>query len=1219
MTKKVKKWVKYSTTILVIVVMFISSMPFSILKAFADELKVAGETNTTANTFVQPDKLESTNIDDKSALENAYILDENVENRTLNSKEFVMSDGSVIVQNFAQNVHYLEDGDYKEIDNTLVEVKDENGKSAYENTANFYKVKISKDFEPNNSLIKLDNGENGLDFTYIESSVKNTVAQKKSGNSAKTQNQYKGKKLKAPKDFSTGEGKISYNNISEDIDLEYEVKDNGVKENIVVKDYLADYNFDFKVKTTNLFLQKMEDGSIIALDSVGKVKYVIPVPFMFDANGEYNYDVEYILNKVGNDYFLTISADEDWIEKEASLPVTIDPIVEIKNDNSFSFVNVYEKGTGTQSSSEVYVGEKESGNKSNAYFSFSVSNTSKNYTLVSATVSFHIRTEGMGIFNWKNIKYSACIVDSAMPLLNITYTNRPERLQYLGLLGADTNLAPTEGTNHLPIDINLIDGNPITLGLEREANNSVGAYVRVFVTGTNGIYLTCRYKQITGLDESYSTESAEINGATAYVNKASRALTLNLDVASVNNSSQIPLSASLVYNTNYNDIFNELGVATMFGNNIKLNFQQFVRQTSEYIALYDSDGSVTMFNYDKLSNLYRTIDGKLIATVVGTKITIFDAQQNRRIFNNGRLTELYKGEETTSGSLYIDRLKIKYVAGSGTDKDKISEIQFYSGGANIESSSIALTYSGTRVSTITTNYCFEPLASYNLTYDSNGNLIGITNVLENVEIYSLDYDTTNGNLTGVYNKDYEGLCFTYETEENTENISAIVIDQVVGKSANNAKKLDCIKIDFSKHYSYVETYYYQNNKNVSTSYVCFDSFRNPISEWSKDEDGKVRGVNRGNYNFNYVASRDYYDYFKEDVAFEEKLNTTFESCSLQAGGTATGSVNSGSGIVNNTYYRYGLTFYVECDSYMDLTVTFGTYSKRIILKSGGKLYVTLPCGYVQTGTFTFKNNGFRVTNISNVTYNVIDYVKTTNTYGVNGNNYGVYVTAETISYNRKGEYEQKLYDGLGRLVTLNKRSIQDDVLETTTYVYNTTDVSKNNQIESITTKRNGTTTLTQNYTYFTDEETGEREDTIITNASGLKKKSVEKTEIRDGGFVSISIDENNVSTERTYNILGGDIRLETLKSGRYIQKYTYDGFGDVTSITLYSGNNEILRSENYFNIDNEGMMEDETSTCEKHTLHCLGDDVFAKHYDSLGFLTKIEHNEEEMLSYDYVD
>ena len=36
-------------------------------------------------------------------------------------------------------------------------------------------------------------------------------------------------------------------------------------------------------------------------------------------------------------------------------------------------------------------------------------------------------------------------------------------------------------------------------------------------------------------------------------------------------------------------------------------------------------------------------------------------------------------------------------------------------------------------------------------------------------------------------------------------------------------------------------------------------------------------------------------------------------------------------------------------------------------------------------------------------------------------------------------------------------------------------------------------------------------------------------------------------------------------------------------------------------------------------MHCLGDDVFAKHYDSLGFLTKIEHNEEEMLSYDYVD
>ena len=1144
MTRKVKKWVKYATTILVIVVMFISSMPFSILKAFADELRTVGETNTTANTFVQPDKLESTNIDDKSLLDNAYILDENVENRTLNSKEFVMSDGSVIVQNFAQNVHYLEDGDFKEIDNTLVEVKDENGKSAYENTANFYKVKISKDFEPNNSLIKIDNGEHGLDFTYIENSVKNTVAQKKSGNTAKTQNQYKGKKLKAPEKFSTGEGKISYNNISEDIDLEYEVKDNGIKENIVVKDYLADYDFDFKVKTSNLFLQKMEDGSIIALDSVGNIKYVIPAPFMFDAKGEYNYEVEYILNKKGNDYFLTISADEDWIEKEAKLPVTIDPIIETVNNTTFSYVNVYEKGTGPQSSSEVYVGEKESGNKSNAYFRFSISSVSEIYTLVGASICFHHRTEGMGIFSRKNIKYSVNVVDSEMPFTSITYTNKPTKLQFLYLLGADINLAPTEETHNLAIDVNAIKNNSVTIGFERGENNTVGGYVRLYTTGTNGIYLTCRYKQITGLDESYSMESAEINGATAYVNKASKALTLNLDVASVNNSSTLPLSASLVYNTNYNEIFNELGVATMFGNNVKLNFQQFVRQGSDYIALYDSDGSVTILNYDSRSALYRSVDGKLTAMVASGKITIYDANKNKREFENGRLRQIYRGE-ATAGTTRLDRIVIDYLTENNAQTDKISEILFYTGGAGIETSKISLTYNNKnddgypKVISINAHYGESLLNSYSLRYDSNGNLIEITDGRSNYDVYNLNYDTSNNNLSSVFNKDYEGLYFTYLAQDN----SVKRIDQVAGKNVNNARFFDYIEFDYTKHNSYVETKYYQNGKNVGSSSVCFDALRNPISEWSKDEDGKVRGVNRGNYNFNYVASRDYYDYFKEDVGFEEKLNTTFtDEVSLISGQTASGSVNASSGITNNTYYKYGLTFLLESAYKIDLTVTFGTYSKRIILKSGGKLYITLPCGYVETGTFVFKNSG-GLTKISNVTYNVIDYVKETKTFNADGTNVENCSVAEIISYNRKGEYEQKLYDGFENLVTLNKRSIQDDVLETTTYTYNTLEYGKENQIESITTKRNGATTYSQVYTYYLNKTTGEREDTIITTASGLKKKSVEKVEFNAGAFVSISIDENNVTTERTYAILGGDVRLKTLKSGNYIQEYDYDGFG----------------------------------------------------------------------------
>ena len=323
MKLKTKKRFNYTITILLVLVMFMVTMPLSIIEVCAEEIQSI-DNSKSENEFVQTDKLESTDIIDSKQLDKAYILEENEEKRTINSKEFMMSDGTVVVQQFAQNIHYLDGDSFEEIDNTLVETQDENGKTVYENASNYYKVKINKNFELDKKLIEVKNGEYELSFTYIDNTAKNTEAKKHGVKNKKTKNDYKDKKLKTPKDFSSGEGKISYNNISENIDLEYEVKDNGIKENIIVKDYLTDYNFDFKIESKNLELQKNEDGSISAKDNLGNVKYTIPAPFMFDSNGEYNYDVEYVLEEVDNKYILTVSADENWIETEAKLPVTID-------------------------------------------------------------------------------------------------------------------------------------------------------------------------------------------------------------------------------------------------------------------------------------------------------------------------------------------------------------------------------------------------------------------------------------------------------------------------------------------------------------------------------------------------------------------------------------------------------------------------------------------------------------------------------------------------------------------------------------------------------------------------------------------------------------------------------------------------------------------------------------------------------------------------------
>ncbi|MBR2377788.1 MAG: RHS repeat-associated core domain-containing protein, partial [Clostridia bacterium] len=693
-------------------------------------------------------------------------------------------------------------------------------------------------------------------------------------------------------------------------------------------------------------------------------------------------------------------------------------------------------------------------------------------------------------------------------------------------------------------------------------------------------------------------ESTSINGATAYVNKASGLLTLNCDLASVNNSSYLPLQASLVYNSSYNDIFTELGVPNMFGNDFKLNFQQYVKVvTNQYITLYDADGSVTILNYDSDWDIYRTIDGKLSALISGNTITVFDVLLNARVFESGRLKRIFNGSVSSDVNYNGQRIEVVY---DTTNTNKITNILYYDKIPNMLSSKISFTYSGDKVSSVTTYFGTTAMMTYTLTYDSSSYLTNIRNTSAGVDTFKLEYDT-DGYLESVFNHYKEGLCFTrLQYEERIWKIN-----QLQGQNSNNAKWLDYIEFDYGDYYYLTKTYHYENGRNVSTGYTMFDVALNPISEWVEDRNGDITGINKGYHNFTYTQNAYLPNYTRENVAFEEKLNTTFSgTISLTTGQSTSGNVNSSSGITYNSYYKYGLTFLAESAYDMDLTVTFASVSKRIVLENGGKLYITLPTTYVQSGTFTFKNNSsLNPTKISNVTYNVIDYVKETTAYETEPGNHEAYYTKELLSYTNKGEYEKRSYDANQLLISIETRSKEDTTLETTTYSYN-----ENNVLTSVITKRNGTTIYSE--THSDSGNTNPYITTVDIIKNGENLKSIQTTKEVLNGATSYTIttrDSNNPQTVQNYAILSGDVRLESVVSNGIKEKYTYDNLGNIITITLIDSlNNTILSStNNYTNGVNTG--------------HTFGDNTYTRTYDSLGYVTTINHNGSNMLSYNYVD
>ena len=114
-------------------------------------------------------------------------------------------------------------------------------------------------------------------------------------------------------------------------DIEYVLEANDIKENIIVRGPTNNCTYVFTVRLTNLYPELQSDGKILLLNTTtDEPVYVIPAPYMYDANGNISYAVQYTLTEAGeNQYTIAVIADSNWISSdERAFPVVIDPTIE---------------------------------------------------------------------------------------------------------------------------------------------------------------------------------------------------------------------------------------------------------------------------------------------------------------------------------------------------------------------------------------------------------------------------------------------------------------------------------------------------------------------------------------------------------------------------------------------------------------------------------------------------------------------------------------------------------------------------------------------------------------------------------------------------------------------------------------------------------------------------------------------------------------------------
>lgn len=266
--------------------------------------------------------------------ENSYDVQvsEVEESRDLYSKTYETSQGTNVVISTAVPMHYEEDGELKDIDNTLVESDADN--SVLTNTANAYNVELPEKYT-DDSEIKLNYEDNTISFKLLNdvNSSNGTVISNDETDVDKTDAE---SVAYAESNINSLNSGITYADVLPDTDVEYNVQPNSLKENIILSDVPdEDYAIQYELDTADMSAVLNDDNSISVVDDNSNEVFIIAAPYMVDANNNVSESINVSFAESENGYILTYAPDYTWLADEnTTYPVNIDPTVTIVSNKA---------------------------------------------------------------------------------------------------------------------------------------------------------------------------------------------------------------------------------------------------------------------------------------------------------------------------------------------------------------------------------------------------------------------------------------------------------------------------------------------------------------------------------------------------------------------------------------------------------------------------------------------------------------------------------------------------------------------------------------------------------------------------------------------------------------------------------------------------------------------------------------------------------------------
>ncbi len=738
-----------------------------------------------------------------------------IEKRKPREKYFLQKDGTIRAEIYDTDVHYLKNGRYEEIDNSLVK---KNGSLVNKN--NDYLVEFKEDFK--DSLMKMSKDGYYIDF-----------------------------KIKGLKDLSLKQTKrvLSYkmnncisNDITDDISIEYQTLSNKVKETIVLKN--ANHSkFSFELDT-NIDL-KEENGEIIALDEDANTIFKIEKPYMIDSNNIVNENVHYLLNKYKDAFILDLVLDDEWLQDSTrKFPIYIDPTISNQGQNII-LQDTY-----------IYPGDDNDVRYNKAYLKAGVERINGQDRINRTLIKFNLPKIGTGseiISAYLDLvgyptttSYPSdrtatihCITQdwdestANWITMNDKYDSKVESLYY-GHRSTIDGSTIIPAYNYYSGDITSIvkkwyrDTPNYGLMIKSIKETYVDDDFPAFYSKDNNLtsnnpkpVFQLVYRNHNGLESYLDYKELSYTDGSMYVN------TYNGNLVSIFNIGQIvgsklPCELDLIYNTNDVVLQNN----TIYGNGCKLNFNQTLKEVTvsdtSYLEYNDENGTIHYFYEDEnVNGKYIDEDG-LSLTIQKDANNCVMTDKNNNIMTFTKYNNIYYLnviEDTNQNILTIEF--------DNTDYNKISRIY------DSSNNQISLTYSNEQIeitssdASVYLNYSNNNLSSIltpngttSFSYNANGLISSVTDITgmkNNYEYYTnLPYRLKKITQYGLNNEEGQSFELNYGFDttsiiDHKDRVTNLIYNSsgnlVTSNSLNSSE-------DLNGAYSIVQEYDHQQQNKI---------------------------------------------------------------------------------------------------------------------------------------------------------------------------------------------------------------------------------------------------------------------------------------------------------------------------------------------------------------------------------------------------------------------